>query len=128
MLRTTDALLFCAALSIAAFAGAQDPVKVVKITDSIYMAPMTSNVYLVMTSEGNVVIDTAPQRDAQEAKELLTSVSSAPVRYIILTHGHIDHIGGIGLWYIWRSRAWSGTKKVFAINSPGHLQKPNPEE
>jgi len=77
---------------------AQEPRKVVKINDSIYMAPMGSNVYLVMTSEGNVVIDTAPERDAREAKELLTAVSQAPVKYIILTHGHADHIGGINLW------------------------------
>lgn len=77
---------------------AQDPVKVVRINDAIYMAPMSSNVYLVMTPEGNVVIDTAPERDAQEAKELLTAVSHGPVKYIILTHGHVDHIGGINLW------------------------------
>jgi alkyl sulfatase BDS1-like metallo-beta-lactamase superfamily hydrolase len=72
--------------------------KAVKITDSIYMAPTGSNVYLIMTPEGNVVIDTAPERDAQAAKDLLTAISRATVKYIILTHGHADHIGGIGLW------------------------------
>jgi alkyl sulfatase BDS1-like metallo-beta-lactamase superfamily hydrolase len=91
-------LAACTGIGIVTSADAQDPVKVVKISDSIYMAPMTSNVYLVITSEGNVVIDTASERDAHEAKELLSVVSRAPVKYIILTHGHADHIGGIGLW------------------------------
>lgn len=98
MLRSKVALLVCTAIGIAVCARAEDQVKVVKISDSIYMAPMTSNVYLVMTSEGNVVIDTAPESDARAAKDLLTTVSDAPVKYIILTHGHADHIGGIGLW------------------------------
>jgi alkyl sulfatase BDS1-like metallo-beta-lactamase superfamily hydrolase len=99
MLRIAGAVLsVCAGIAIVTSACAQDPVKVVKISDSIYMAPMGSNVYLVITSEGNVVIDTAPERDAHEARELLTAVSHAPVKYIILTHGHADHIGGIDLW------------------------------
>jgi len=96
MLRTAGAVFVW--IGIVATAAAQDPVKVVKISDSIYMAPMASNVYLVMTPEGNVVIDTAPAAQASEAKELLTAVSHAPVKYIILTHGHADHIGGINLW------------------------------
>src|SRR5579871_4032787 len=99
MLRVTGAVLaVCAGIGIATAAAAQDHAKVVKINDSIYMAPMGSNVYLVTTPDGNVVIDTAPARDAQEARELLRAVSQAPVKYIILTHGHADHIGGIDLW------------------------------
>lgn len=76
----------------------EEQAKVVKINDHIYMAPVTSNVYLVMTPDGNVVIDTAPERDAETAKDLLTAVDHRPVKYIILTHGHVDHIGGINLW------------------------------
>ena len=98
MLRVMRAVLAIGAWIPLASACAQEPVKVVKISDSIYMAPMASNVYLVITSEGNVIIDTAPAAQAAEAKELLTAVSHAPVKYIILTHGHADHIGGINLW------------------------------
>ena len=93
--------LVCTGFGLVAVAAQQNPAeqaKVIKINDSIYMAPMTSNVYLVLTPDGNVVIDTAPARDAQTAKNLLTAVSRGPVKYIILTHGHVDHIGGISLW------------------------------
>jgi alkyl sulfatase BDS1-like metallo-beta-lactamase superfamily hydrolase len=62
------------------------------------MATVTGNIYLVTTPAGNVVIDTATERDAPEGKRLLGAESHGPVKYIILTHGHADHIGGINLW------------------------------
>jgi alkyl sulfatase BDS1-like metallo-beta-lactamase superfamily hydrolase len=91
------ALLFSLALRVTAHAQRAEP-KVVKISDSVYMATVTGNVYLVTTPAGNVVIDTATANDAPEARKLLRAASQGPVKYIILTHGHADHIGGISLW------------------------------
>jgi alkyl sulfatase BDS1-like metallo-beta-lactamase superfamily hydrolase len=90
-------LLVCIASGMTANAQQVQP-KIVKINDSIYMAPSGANVYLVMTPSGNVVIDTGTSSEAANAKELLRAESHAPVKYIILTHGHADHIGGISLW------------------------------
>lgn len=53
---------------------------------------------MVTTPAGNVIIDTSSQAGAANAKKLLTVQNSGPVRYIVLTHGHADHIGGIALW------------------------------
>src|SRR5580700_1031171 len=92
---------FAVSLSIAAGIAAnaqQDQPRVVKINDSVYMATVTGNVYLVTTPAGNVVIDTASANDAPVARKLLAEVSHGPVKYVILTHGHADHIGGISLW------------------------------
>jgi len=96
--RTSLGIAFVLWTGVTISAYAQGPMKVVKIRDSVYMVPTVSNVYLVTTPEGNVVIDTAPEQMAAEAKKVLVAESSAPVKYIVLTHGHADHIGGIELW------------------------------
>jgi alkyl sulfatase BDS1-like metallo-beta-lactamase superfamily hydrolase len=99
MLRTIKvAFLLCMTLGIAAFTSAQTANKAVKISDSIFMAPGTGNVYMVTTPAGNVIIDTAAADQAPNAKKILDAERHGPVKYIILTHGHADHIGGISLW------------------------------
>lgn len=98
MLRTkTIAGLILMGVVVTGSANAQEP-KLIKLSDSIYMAETTSNVYLVKTPDGNVVIDTAPAQVAADAKKALSGEVHGPVKYIILTHGHADHIGGIDLW------------------------------
>ena len=96
------ALFLCVGVGMAAQAAQdppkQDPPKVVKINDSIFMAPFGANVYLVTTPAGNVVIDTGNAGAAPDARKLLGAELHGPVKYIILTHGHADHIGGINLW------------------------------
>lgn len=92
------AFLLCIGVRMAAQAADRDPTKAVKISDSIYMAATTGNVFLVTTPAGNVVIDTALADQAPEARKLLIAENHGPAKYIILTHGHADHIGGISLW------------------------------
>ncbi len=79
-------------------AAGQDEPKMVKINDAISMTTSSCYVYLVNTPAGSVVIDTAIADQAPDAKKLLSAQTHAPVKYIILTHGHADHIGGISLW------------------------------
>ena len=98
-MRLTTCLALVLAGQIAVItASGQDQPKLVKITDNVYMAQTTGNVYLVTTPDGNIVIDTAVTAQASEAKKLLTAENHGPVKYIVLTHGHADHIGGISLW------------------------------
>src|SRR5580700_9971927 len=69
-----------------------------KVNDAIYLALGFSNTFLVRTDDGNVVIDTSSPVSAKKHYELLRKVSDAPVRYVILTHGHPDHTGGLRYW------------------------------
>src|SRR5580704_4197769 len=69
-----------------------------KVNDHIYMGLGFSNTFLVLTDDGNVVIDTSSAISARKHHQLLREVSQAPVRYIVLTHAHHDHTGCGPLW------------------------------
>lgn len=70
----------------------------VRVNDAISLAYGFGNTFLVATSDGNVVIDTSSIVRAPRAKQLLQKQNAGPVKYIILTHGHGDHTGGVPLW------------------------------
>ena len=53
---------------------------------------------MVTTSEGNVIIDTSMPFNSALHKRLLTAENAGPIKYIILTHAHGDHTGGIPAW------------------------------
>jgi len=84
--------------ALAASVFGQDDEKPVRINDAISMVPATGNVYLVKTPAGDVLIDTAMAEIAGEVKKILDSEPHGHIKYIILTHAHADHIGGISLW------------------------------
>src|SRR5215831_10838275 len=99
MCRAVQAVLHIAiATALGAVAFGADEDKPVKINDAISMVPATGNVYLVTTPAGDVVIDTAAAEIAGEVKKIFDSEPHGPIKYIILTHAHADHIGGISLW------------------------------
>lgn len=75
-----------------------DQTEALRITDQIYQAIGFGNSFMVITSAGNVIIDTSSTASAARHKRLLQAVNSGPVKTIILTHGHGDHTGGVGLW------------------------------
>ena len=64
----------------------------------IFQATGFGNTFMVTTKAGNVIIDTSLPMNARRHHELLTAVSSGPVKDIILTHGHGDHTGGVPVW------------------------------
>jgi glyoxylase-like metal-dependent hydrolase (beta-lactamase superfamily II) len=76
----------------------EDQQKALKVTDGIFQAIGFGNTFMVTTAEGNVIIDTSSPLPAQRHKRLLKAESNGPIKYIILTHGHGDHAGGLSLW------------------------------
>jgi alkyl sulfatase BDS1-like metallo-beta-lactamase superfamily hydrolase len=72
--------------------------KVIKVNEAINMVQGFGNTFLLKTADGNVVIDTSIPAHAQKHKPLLTAENKGPIKYIILTHGHGDHTGGVPLW------------------------------
>jgi len=85
--------------------GAEDPVRTgadqqaaVRVNEAIHVVYGFGNTFLVTTPGGNVIIDTSMAARAVRAREMLDAVSREPVRYVILTHGHGDHTGGLATW------------------------------
>lgn len=72
--------------------------KVIKINEAISMVQGFGNTFMVTTSEGNVIIDTSIAMHARRHHQLLTAENKGPIKYIILTHAHGDHTGGVPLW------------------------------
>lgn len=75
-----------------------DQKEALKVNEAIYQGIGFGNTFLVTTPAGNVIIDTSMGGMALRHKALLTKVSDAPIKYIILTHGHGDHISGVAQW------------------------------
>ncbi len=97
-LRNVVAALIALSLLLSPTVFSQQTAHAIKINESIYQAEGNGNTYLVTTPDGNVVIDTSTFSQAPQHKKLLNSVNARPVKYIILTHGHEDHRGGVQIW------------------------------
>lgn len=65
------------------------------ITADVAFWPARSNVSAVRTADGVLLVDTGERRTAADLMRGLRTWSSDPVRHVVLTHGHPDHIGGV---------------------------------
>lgn len=65
------------------------------INDFIHVSEGTTNSYLLVTPAGRIVINTGLGFEALVHKRYFDSVDTSALRYIILTQGHVDHVGGV---------------------------------
>ena len=65
------------------------------INDFIHLSEGLSNSFLITTNEGNIVVNTGMAFEAPYHKKNYAQISSAETRYIVLTQGHVDHVGGV---------------------------------
>ncbi len=81
-----------------------DPTQGLKV---VHLAPglryvegrnVSSNTFVVDTSAGAVVIDTSRPPASRTHFDLLKADGVTSAAYVIVTHGHGDHTGGVGLW------------------------------
>ena len=100
MTRLAAILVSCATLALAATpAGAQDlGPGVRKISEGIYVyaaKPADSNVTIILTTDGVVLIDTGQTpADARVVMEIVKKLTPQPVRFILHTEPHADHTSG----------------------------------
>ncbi len=106
MTRRTFHLVFAAAAAIALivsarFAGAQAQnfdnvqVRVQPVQGNVYMLTGAGgNVTIQVGSDGVLVVDTQFAQMSEKLLAAIRTVSKGPIRYVIDTHVHPDHIGG----------------------------------
>lgn len=75
--------------------------RVERVGDRVFIAIGydLANAILVRTESGGVLIDAgmSPER-ATQMRAALLGASPGPIRHIIVTHSHIDHVGGLATW------------------------------
>ncbi len=91
----------------------------VRINDFVYMSPGLSNSFLVLTPEGRVIVNTGMGFEAPVHKRNYDAVDTGPVRYILLTQAHVDHVGGVDLL------REDGTEVVARAGNPGYQAEDN---
>jgi alkyl sulfatase BDS1-like metallo-beta-lactamase superfamily hydrolase len=69
-----------------------------RVADFIWLSEGLSNSYLVVTPAGRVVVNTGMGFEAPVHKRLFDAVDGGPLRYILLTQAHVDHVGGVDLF------------------------------
>lgn len=74
-------------------------VEATALNDFIYKIDGQGAIFLINTGEGSVLIDAGADREQGAAqKALALEHASGPIRQLILTHFHSDHVGGLSVW------------------------------
>ena len=76
---------------------AENPARLFKKFDNLwYVGPGYVSVWLLTTSDGNILFDTAQEPYVDHVIDNIRKVGVDPktIKYIILSHGHLDHFGG----------------------------------
>jgi alkyl sulfatase BDS1-like metallo-beta-lactamase superfamily hydrolase len=87
-----------------------DP-RIERISEHVWLAigyDLASTV-LIRTEEGHIIVDPgmSPVRAKTVKEALLKAVPAAPIRAMIYTHSHIDHVGGASVWVEPETEIWA---------------------
>lgn len=66
-----------------------------EVADRIWVSPGLSNTYLIGTDDGCVVINTGMGFEGPIHARNYATIAAGPVRFLVLTQGHVDHVGGV---------------------------------
>src|SRR5205085_9091856 len=84
---------------------AAEPPRLVKVKDDVYViqnvnntvaeiGPFGGNVTIYLTDDGAILLDSKNERMHDDIVAKVKSLTSKPIKYVVLTHNHGDHAGG----------------------------------
>jgi cyclase len=95
----TASLLAWSAFSGAAFAITGNQSEFTKIADDVYAyigKRNDANALVIVTKQGVVLVDTGnDQEESRAIKKRIAEVTDQPIRYVVISQNHGDHIGGV---------------------------------
>lgn len=66
-----------------------------KIAENIYLLKdYGCNIAVTVGQDGLLIIDTGHKRSALKTDSVISTISNLPVKYVLNTHLHFDHVGG----------------------------------
>lgn len=125
-----------------------DQTEAENVAPGIFVNLGVGNSYFLTTDDGNVLVNAGTLWEAQRGRALFDKISTAPLRYAVLTQSHLNQYGGLeafmtpqtklvthvnypeGRAYASRLRAYygrRGQKLWAAINGEGRQMTPNRE-
>jgi alkyl sulfatase BDS1-like metallo-beta-lactamase superfamily hydrolase len=66
-----------------------------RLAEGVHLLPLFGNATCIDTGDGLIVVDTCVHGRGPRLLEMIRSLSDAPIRYVIYTHGHLDHAFGV---------------------------------
>jgi alkyl sulfatase BDS1-like metallo-beta-lactamase superfamily hydrolase len=76
-----------------AYTETKDHIEIEEVATGYYVVKDRQNMGFIVTDEGVVVIDTLLRSDlAEQVYEGIRKITDLPIRYLIYTHGHFDHV------------------------------------
>ncbi|WP_328354768.1 MBL fold metallo-hydrolase [Streptomyces sp. NBC_00445] len=67
-----------------------------EVADGVLMVPGFGHAFAIRHEHGLVLFDTGAELFAERLHEQVTAWDSGPVTHAVYSHGHIDHVGGLG--------------------------------
>ena len=87
-----------------------------RVNDFILLSEAFSNSYLLQTDDGAIQVNAGMGMEAPVIKRNFDDFCDDPVRYLILTQGHVDHVGGVA----WLREQHPGLQVIAQANNPEH--------
>lgn len=66
-----------------------------EVSPGIWLSPGLSNSFMLATDDGRIVLNTGMGFEGPVHRANYDAINTGPIRYVILTQGHVDHVGGI---------------------------------